>query len=76
MADKDVLLALGARRGTLSFYKRALLQLERERLRRPVERDDLGRCHAGVQNQLAASTWPGTSSGGARRPGWSRHCTS
>lgn len=51
MADKDVLLALGARKGTLSYYKPAL-QLERERLHRTAERDDLGRCRAGVPSQL------------------------
>jgi hypothetical protein len=51
MPDKDVLLALGSRKDMLSYYKRAL-QLERERLHRPSERDDVGRCQAGVPAQL------------------------
>jgi hypothetical protein len=50
MADRDLLLALGARQGEISYYKPAL---QREQARRIAFRvDDAGRCQAGIAAQL------------------------
>jgi hypothetical protein len=50
MADRDVLLALGARRGEISYYKPAL---QREQARRSSFLvDDTRRCEAGIASQL------------------------